>query len=169
MKISMIAAVAKNGVIGKDNDLAWHLPDDMKYFMNTTRGHHVIMGRKNFDSIPEKYRPLPDRTNIIVTRQKDYVQKDCIIAHSMDEAYEYCRKSNPEEIFIIGGGQIYAAGLEKADRLYITEVNANVEGDTYFPDVDESQWAETSRKHHNQDDRHLYDFDFVIYDRNNSK
>ena len=165
MKISMIAAVASNRVIGKDNDLAWHLPDDMKYFMNTTKNHCVIMGRRNFESIPKKFRPLPHRTNIIITRQKNYRQEDCIICHSMQEAIDYCKALGEQEAFIIGGGQIYEVGLPMADVLYITEVNAEVEGDTYFPEFNMAEWQEVSRIHHEADQKHTFDFDFVIYDR----
>ena len=102
MIISMIAAVAENKVIGKDNDLVWRLPDDMKYFMETTRDHFVIMGRKNYESIPHKFRPLPHRTNIIVTRQPDYNADDCVIVGTIAKAIEYARDQNQEEIFIIG-------------------------------------------------------------------
>lgn len=165
----MIAAVASNGVIGKDNDLVWHLPDDMKFFMNTTKGHHIIMGRRNFDSIPAKYRPLPHRTNIIVTHQEGYSQEDCVVVHSMQEAYDYCFEKKQEEVFIIGGGQIYSAGLDQADKLYITEVNAEVDGDTFFPKIEKAQWNEVSRSHHSKDERHAYDFDFVIYERKQQK
>ena len=165
MKISMIAAVAENGVIGKDNDLAWHLPDDMKYFMNTTQHHFVVMGRKNYESIPHKYRPLPNRTNIIVTRKPTYDAPDCIVLNSIEEALDYGEAHQQEELFIIGGGQIYAAALDKTDRLYITEVAAQVEGDTFFPAFNHDDWQETSRVPHAADDRHLFAFDFVIYDR----
>jgi dihydrofolate reductase len=107
MIISMIAAVATNRVIGKDNDLVWRLPDDMKYFMETTQNHFVIMGRKNYESIPHKYRPLPNRVNIIITRQKDYKASDCIITNTIEEALDYARDQAQEEVFVIGGGQIY--------------------------------------------------------------
>ena len=169
MKVSMIAAIAKNLVIGKDNDLAWHLPDDMKYFMNTTKDHYVIMGRKNFESIPAKYRPLPNRTNIIITRQKAYQQPNCIVFNSIEDALAYCKTKGEQEAFIIGGGQIYTAGLNLSDTLYITEVDAEVEGDTYFPEFDRSDWQEVSRIHHPKDEKHVFDFDFVIFDRKSLK
>ena len=165
MKISMIAAVSENQVIGKDNDLAWHLPDDMKYFMRTTQHHHVVMGRKNYESIPTKYRPLPNRTNIVVTRTPDYKAPDCLIFHSIQEALDYSQANEQEEVFIIGGGQIYEAALDLTDSLYITEVKADVDGDTFFPEISPADWQEVSRIHHPADDKHKYAFDFVIYNR----
>ncbi len=165
MKISMIAAVAENRVIGKDNDLVWRLPDDMKYFMETTRGYHVIMGRKNYESIPHKFRPLPNRTNLIVTRQKNYQAEGCIITHSIAEALAYSRAHGQQEVFIIGGGQIYRQALPLADKLYLTEIKHSFAGDAFFPEFDKTQWQETSRLAHPVDDRHQYAFDFVIYER----
>jgi dihydrofolate reductase len=165
MIISMIAAVATNSVIGKDNDLVWRLPDDMKYFMETTQNHFVIMGRKNYESIPHKYRPLPNRVNIIVTKQKGYKAPDCIITNTIEEALDYARDQAQEEVFVIGGGQIYKQSLPLAHKLYITEVKEYFKGDTYFPDFDHRQWDETSRKHHDKDDKHKHEFDFVIYNR----
>ena len=165
MIISLIAAIAENQAIGLNNDLIWHLPDDMKYFMETTKGHHVIMGRKNYESIPHKFRPLPERTNIIVTKQDDYEAKDCIITNSIESAIDVARNDRPDEIFIIGGGQIYAHSIDLADRLYITEVHKSFEGDTFFPDIDTTVWQEISRTPHGKDERHAYEFDFVIYER----
>ena len=165
MIISMIAAVATNRVIGKDNDLVWRLPDDMKYFMETTQNHFVIMGRKNYESIPHKYRPLPNRVNIIVTRQEDYKAPDCVITNTIEEAIDYAKEQNQEEVFVIGGGQIYKQSLPLAHKLYITEIKEHFDGDTYFPDYDPRQWDELSRKHHGKDEKHKHDFDFVIYKR----
>ena len=165
MKVSMIAAVAENRVIGKDNDLAWDLPDDMKFFMQKTSGHHVIMGRKNYESIPAKFRPLPNRVNIVVTRQADYTAKDCIVVHSLEAALDIAMKNGEEEAFIIGGGEIYTLGLGIADRMYITEVKATFEGDAYYPEYDPSQWREVDRVHHPTDEKHAFAFDFVTYER----
>lgn len=165
MIISLIAAVAKNGVIGKNNDLPWRLPDDMKFFMTTTKGHHVIMGRKNYDSLDEKFKPLPGRTNIVVTRQKDLVAPGCVVVHGVDEGIEIARVQGEREAFIIGGAEIYRHTLSQAGRLYITEIDASVEGDTFFPDFDKKRWKEISRTHHPADDRHRFAFDFVIYER----
>lgn len=167
MIISLIAALARNRVIGKNNDLPWHLPDDMQYFMHTTRGHHVIMGRKNYESIPPKYRPLPQRTNIIVTRQPHYAAAGCKVVHSLAEALQVARQAGENEVFIIGGAQIYRMALPLANRLYLTEIHAEPEGDTFFPMFNKSEWKEISRKHHAADDRHAFAFDFIIYHRIN--
>lgn len=165
MRISMIAAVSTNGVIGKDNDLAWSLPDDMKYFKETTAGHHVILGRKNWESIPHKWRPLPKRPNIVITRNPDYQATGATVTDSLDKALEMARNAEEPEVFIIGGGEIYKMGFEVSDRIYITEVHATVEGDTFFPEWDKSDWQEVSRTHHDADERHAFAFDFVVYDK----
>lgn len=165
MIISLIAALAKNRVIGKNNDLPWHLPDDMKYFMNTTKAHHVIMGRKNYESIPEKFRPLPNRTNIVITRQKNFQAPNCIVLNSLEDAITFAKNAGEQELFIIGGAEIYSLGLQYADRLYLTEIDAEIEGDTYFPTISTTKWHETSRTHHTQDARHAYAFDFVVYEK----
>ncbi|MBY0432615.1 MAG: dihydrofolate reductase [Cyclobacteriaceae bacterium] len=164
--VSLIAALTKNRVIGKNNDLPWHLPDDMKYFMKTTSGHAVIMGRKNYDSIPEKFRPLPNRTNMVVTRNRNFQAPGCLIFHSVEEALNKARSSNEEEAFVIGGAEIYALSLPLATRLYLTEIDAELQGDTHFPQTDSRQWKEISRKHHDPDERHAYGFDFVVYEKN---
>lgn len=166
MIVSLIAALTKNRVIGKNNDLPWHLPDDMKYFMKTTSGHAVIMGRKNYDSIPEKFRPLPNRTNMVVTRNKNLQAPGCLIFHSVEEALNKARSSNEEEAFVIGGAEIYALSLPLATRLYLTEIDTELQGDTHFPEIDPQQWKEISRKHHGPDERHVYGFDFVVYEKN---
>ena len=167
MIISLIAALSKNRAIGKNNDLPWHLPDDMKYFMQTTSGHHVIMGRKNYESLPEKFRPLPNRTNIVVTRQMNFAAPNCIVTHSIEDALAIARKNNEQEVFIIGGAEIYNQGFAMANRLYLTEIHATIEGDTYFPSFDKSQWREVSRKPHLADERHKFPFDFVVFERDN--
>lgn len=169
MTISIIAAVAENLVIGKNNDLVWRLPDDMKYFMETTKGHHVIMGRKNYESIPHKFRPLPERQNIIVTKQDNYHAEGCKTTDSIENAITLARQDNPEEIFIIGGGQIYAQSIDLADKLYITAIKKSFDGDTFFPAIDKNDWREVSRIHHPADERHAQAFDFVIYDRINDQ
>jgi dihydrofolate reductase len=161
----MIAAVARNGVIGKANDLPWHLPDDMKYFMLTTKGHHVIMGRKNYESLPEKFRPLPNRTSIVVTRQTDYKAPGCIIVNHLDDALKLAEKNGEAELFIIGGAEIYVLGMPLADRLYLTEIDTEIEGDTFFPSYKKMEWQEITRQHHATDDRHNFAFDFVVYKR----
>jgi len=165
MIISLIAARSRNGVIGKNNDLPWRLPDDSKYFMTTTRGHHAIMGRKNYDSLPDAFKPLPNRTNIVVTRQQDFHAPGCIVVHSLDHALNIARENGEVETFIIGGAEIYKLAMPVADRLYLTEIDATVEGDTYFPVFDAAQWQEKSRTHHGTDQKHVFAFDYVVYER----
>ncbi|MGI9544135.1 MAG: dihydrofolate reductase [Cyclobacteriaceae bacterium] len=166
MMISLIAALAKNNVIGKDNELVWHLPDDMRYFMKTTLGHCVLMGRRNYESIPAKYRPLKNRTNIVVTRQMDYqVSEKVIPVNSVDQGITFARQYGEVELFVIGGGEIYQQTLNIADRLYLTEIKSDFEGDTYFPEFDRSEWKESSRITHPIDPNHAYEFDFVVLDR----
>lgn len=161
----MIAALSKNRVIGRNNDLPWKLPDDMKFFMETTRGHHVIMGRKNYDSIPKKFKPLPDRTNIVVTRQANLEAPGCIVVDSVEKGIDIARKNDEGETFIIGGAEIYKLSLPYATKMILTEIDAEVEGDTYFPEFNRSEWKETSREHHPKDERHIYAFDFVVYEK----
>jgi len=165
MIISFIAALSKNRVIGKNNDLPWHLPDDMKYFMQTTKAHYVIMGRKNYDSIPEKFRPLPNRTNVVVTRQKSFNAPGCVVVHSLEDGIEQARRGNEQEAFIIGGAEIFKSGFPFSQRLYLTEIAAEVGGDTYFPEWNAAEWKEISRQHHPVDARHAFAFDFVVYER----
>ncbi len=165
MIVSLIAAVAANRTIGRKNDLPWKLPDDMKFFMNTTKGHHVIMGRKNYDSLHPKFKPLPDRTNIVVTRQQNFDAPGCTVVHSVDDALAIAKQAHEAEVFVIGGAEIYTLTLGAADRLYLTEIKANVDGDTFFPEFNHSVWKESSRVHHPADERHAFAFDFVIYDR----
>ena len=161
----MIAAVAANGVIGKDNDLVWNLPNDMRHFVTTTKGKHVIMGRKNYESIPEKFRPLPNRPNIVLTHQKDFKADKCIVLNDLKEAIALAKAAGESEAFIIGGAQIYAQGLEIADRMYITEIEKVYIGDTYFPKIDKNVWHEVSREHHLKDEKHESAFDFVVYEK----
>jgi dihydrofolate reductase len=165
MIISMIAAVSKNMVIGRNNDLPWRLPDDMKYFMQTTKGHCVIMGRKNHESLPEKFRPLPDRTNIVVTRQRDFAAPGCLVVHSLEVALLKALELEKDEVFIIGGAEIYGQGLLIADMLYLTEIDAFISGDVEFPAFDRSNWREVSRIPHPIDQKHQFSFDFVKYTR----
>lgn len=165
MKIALIAAMSKNRVIGINNDLPWHLPDDMKYFMESTKGHVVIMGRKNFDSLPPKFKPLPNRTNVILTRQEDYEVADCVVFNKMTDAYAYAEEQGEKELFVIGGGQIYQMAIDRADVIYLTEIDADIEnGEVFFPEMGD-EWEETSRRHHPADERHQYAFDFVKYEK----
>ena len=167
MKISLIVAVAENGVIGKDNDLIWHLPKDMQFFKEITIGHHVIMGRKNFESIPHKYRPLPNRTNIIITRQSEYKAEGCIVVNSVETALEIAKNNGDIEPFIIGGGQIYRIAIEKnlVDKIYLTKIHHSFKGDTFFPELS-SDWRETNKTKNKADDKHKYNYDFITLERN---
>ena len=167
MKVSLIVAVAENGVIGKDNDLIWHLPKDMRFFKETTMGHHVIMGRKNFESIPHKYRPLPDRTNIVITRKSEYKAEGCIVVDSVEAALEIAKNNGDIEPFIIGGGQIYRIALEEnlVDKIYLTKVHHSFEGDTFFPELS-SDWEEVNKTENKADEKHKYNYDFITLERN---
>ena len=165
MIISLIAACSKNRVIGKNNDLPWKLPDDMKYFMQTTKGHHVIMGRKNYDSLPDKFKPLPNITYFVLTHQPKLKAPGCLVVNSMVRAIGIARSNGEPETFVIGGAEIYRLAMAEADKLYLTEIDAVIEGDTYFPEFEKSEWKEISRKSHPADDLHAYSFHFVVYEK----
>ena len=166
MRVSLIVAVSENGVIGKDNDLIWHLPKDMKFFKDTTKGHHVIMGRKNFESIPHKFRPLPNRTNVIVTRQSGYIAEDCIVVNSVEESIEVAKKNGDTEPFIIGGGQIYKVALENnlIERIYLTRIHHAFEGDTFFQNLSED-WKVIARDDCKADEKNKYDYSFLVLEK----
>jgi dihydrofolate reductase len=165
MITSLIAAVAKNNVIGKNNRLPWHLPADTKYFRDTTMGHCVIMGRKNYDSIPEKYRPLDGRINIVVTRQKNFIAPRCIVAHSIEDALKEAEKKNESEVFVIGGGEIYRQTINIADKIYCTHIHHAFDGDAFFPEIDPKKWKLTSKKDIEPDEKNKYPFSFCVYER----
>lgn len=135
--ISIIAAISENRALGKNNKLLWHIPDDLKHFKEITSGHPVIMGRTTFESLGSK--PLPGRTNIVVTRNKKYQMPNCLVAHSLEEAIDIGKNLDRQEIFIIGGGQIYREAIDMADKLYLTIVKGNYEADTFFPDYSRFQ------------------------------
>ncbi len=162
MTISIIVAKAANHVIGKDNQIPWYLPADLKYFKKTTLNHHVIMGRKTFESIG---KPLPKRTNIVVTRSIFFLASGCIVAHSLEEALQIARDHDEEEVFIIGGAQLYEEALPIADRIYITEVDFCPEGDVFFPKIDTDAWREKSREPHPADEKNPYPYTFKILER----
>jgi len=165
MKVSIIVAVAHDNVIGKDNDLVWHLPKDMKFFMDTTLNHYVIMGRRNYDSIPEKYRPLKNRTNVVVTRKMDFKAPNCVVVNSIQEGIDAAKANGDKECFIIGGGQIYAESLEKdmVDKMYITHIDQEFEGDTFFPKFNKSDWNLRILMEHQKDEKNRYDFVVIEY------
>lgn len=167
MIVSMIAAVAKNRVIGKNNQLIWNLPKDMKFFMDSTMGKFIITGRKNYESIPEKYRPLKNRTNIIVTRNHNYLAEGCTVVNSISDGINLARENGEEECFIIGGGQIYQQALEgkMVDKLYITHVDGEFEGDTFFPEVDYNNWKSTLVMSNEADQKNPLDFSVIIYEK----
>lgn len=162
MIISCIVAVAKNNVIGKDNDIPWYLPADLKYFKKQTSGHHIIMGRNCYLSIG---KPLPKRTNVILTRDPYFIASSCIVAHSIEEGLTIALDNGEEEAFIIGGGEIYKQSVPFWDRLYITEVDLEVDGDVFFPDVDMEEWNLVSSESHSKDEKNEYDYTFKVYER----
>jgi dihydrofolate reductase len=158
--ISIIAAMSENHVIGRDGDLPWHLPADLAHFKRLTSGHHVIMGRRTFDSVG---KPLPNRTCIIVTRKTDLKIDGAIVTNSLNNALAHT--PNDEDVFILGGGEIYRLALSLADRMYLTIVHATLDGDTFFPEFDESNWSLVEDERHDADERHAYAFSFRRYDR----
>lgn len=165
MKISIIVAVAPNNVIGKDNTLIWHLPADMKYFKEKTTNHCIITGRKNYESIPERFRPLPNRTNIVITRQTEYKAPGAIVVDTLEKAIEKAKEIEEEEIFIIGGGEIFKQSMDITDRLYLTKIDGNFEGDVFFPELNLKEWKEVYREDCKADEKNKYDYSFIILDR----
>lgn len=166
MIVSIIVAASTNNVIGKDNDLIWHMPNDMNFFKETTQARHVIMGRKNFESIPHKFRPLPNRTNIIVTRDVNYKAEDVLVVNSLEDGIDFAKANNEIETFVIGGGEIYKLALERnlIDKIYLTRIHHNFEGDTYFPNLS-NLWEVTNRKDCYKDDRHAYDYSYLTLEK----
>ncbi len=162
MILSAIAAIGRNNELGKDGQLLWHLPEDLKYFRDTTRGHAVIMGRKTFESLPAG--PLPNRRNVVITRDMSYKPEGVEIVHSFNEALDLFKDSN-EEIFNIGGGEIYRAGMTYADRLYITRINVECEADTFFPEIG-AEWKEVSRVEREPNGDNLFPYAFIVYEKN---
>jgi dihydrofolate reductase len=159
-RLSLIVAVARNGVIGKDNRLPWRIPEDLKRFRALTMGHHIIMGRRTWESIG---RPLPGRTSVVVTRQRDYSAPGALVAHSLPEALAAC--AGDDEVFVIGGAEIYRAALRQTDRIYLTRVEADYEGDVAFPQIEAEQWEEASRERHPGDGRDAPAYEFVVLTR----
>lgn len=164
MLVSQIAAMSKNRVIGRNNQLPWHMPDDLAYFFRITRGRHIIMGRKNFEA---NGKALPNRLNIVVTRNPDYQAPGCLVFHSVEDALQYSLDSGEEEVFIVGGGSIYQATLDRTDRIYITLIEAWIEGDVFFPVIDLANWTLISEEKHTADQRNTFDYTYLIYERLN--
>lgn len=158
--ITMIAAIAENRVLGKDNQLLWHLPDDFKRFKQRTSNHKIVMGRKTFESLPGK---LHNRTHFILTRSKDYEQTDCTILHSVEDIYKIVE--HEEEIFIIGGGEIYSLCLPIANCIELTKVHTVIDGDAFFPEMDANEWELVHQEYHPKDEKHKFDFTFETYKR----
>ena len=157
--LTLIAAISTNNALGKDNQLVWHLPDDFKRFKALTSGHYIIMGRKTFESFP---KPLPNRTHVIITRQSDYIAPEgCMVVSSLEEAIETCPKN--EEIFIIGGGEIYKQSIDMADKVELTRVHTTVEADTFFPEINPEKWELIFEEHHPKDEKHAFDFTFQTF------
>jgi dihydrofolate reductase len=160
MQLSIIVAMDRNRVIGKNDALPWHISEDLKHFKKITMGKPIVMGRKTHESIG---RPLPGRENIIITRDKNYKAEGCTVLHSLEDIFKHCK--DVDEVMITGGSEIYRYALEKASRLYLTEVHAEIEGDTFFPEFDRNEWQETSREAFNADEKNDYDYSFVVLDK----
>lgn len=156
--IIMIAAVAENNALGKNNELVWHLPNDFKRFKALTTGHHIIMGRKTFESFP---KPLPNRTHVIITRQKDYNPKDCIVVNTIEKALAVCPEN--ETSFIIGGGEIYNLALPFTDQLEITRVHHSFEADAFFPEINPNYWKEVQNEFNPIDDKHQFAYTYQTF------
>jgi len=162
MQVNAIVAISKNRVIGKDNDIPWYLPADLKYFKKTTLHHHLIMGRKTFQSIGH---PLPKRTNIVLTRDAFFIATGCLIAHTLQDALEIAFDHDAEEVFIIGGGQIYELAMPFIDKVYLTEVDIDVEGTVLFPELPTSEWKEVSAIAHQSDEKNEHGYTFKVLER----
>ena len=168
MIVSAIVAAAKNGVIGKDNEIPWHLPKDFAYFKKTTLHHHIIMGRNSYESIG---RPLPNRTNIIVTRNPFYIVSGCVVVHTIEEALKLAEQNGEEEAFIIGGGEIFKQSMHLLDKLYLTEVDLDTQanqpdGDyVYFPKMNPDEWRLVSEEKHLKDEKNGADFTFKVFEK----
>jgi dihydrofolate reductase len=159
-KITLIVAAAENNAIGKNNKMLWHLPNDFKYFKKNTLEHSVVMGRKTFVSIG---KPLPERRNIILTRDMNYSHEEVDVANSVQEVLNYCR--DEREIFIIGGAEIYKQTLPLADKILLTRVHTTIDGDAYFPALLDHEWKLVSAEKHEKDEKHAFDYTFEVYER----
>ncbi|WP_138417069.1 dihydrofolate reductase [Aquibacillus sediminis] len=160
--LSLLFAMDRNRVIGSNNDLPWRLPNDLKFFKQVTTGNTIIMGRKTFDSIN---RPLPNRENVILTRDKSYQQEGCQVIHSIDTIINWNNENPEKEYFIIGGAELFKQTLPFADRMYMTYIDETFEGDTYFPSFDENNWQEVKREKGIKNEKNQYDYYFIQLDR----
>lgn len=162
MLISLIVAASENNVIGRNNDLPWKLPDDMRFFVKTTKGHHILMGRKNLESFGKL---LPNRTNLLLTRDRNYEFEGAVIFHDLNEAIEFSKDKGEDELMVIGGGEIYKQCLPIADRIYLTRIHSTIEGDTFFPELNEKEWELKEEVFHPKDEKHNYSFTFNTYEK----
>ena len=164
-KVSLIVAMDRNRGIGRDNDLMWHLPNDMRFFKETTENQIVVMGRKNYDSIPEKYRPLPNRENVILTKNTSFEASNCSVFHSLDAALSAYQSDKNRKFFIIGGGQIYKLALEAKilEEMFITHIDGNYDADTFFPNFNESDWNKELLMSQAIDEKHRHGFKVFRY------
>ncbi|MFZ9027731.1 MAG: dihydrofolate reductase [Crocinitomicaceae bacterium] len=165
MKVSLIVAVDAEGGIGRDNDLMWHLPEDMKFFKEKTSGQIVVMGRKNYESIPERFRPLPKRENVVLTRNEAFQAEGCKVFHSLNECLIAYENEEERTVFVIGGGEIYRLALEEnvVDEMFITHINKAYGADTFFPQFDESKWEVSNLFEQPVDERHDASFTVKQY------
>lgn len=161
--ISFVVAMDEQGLIGRNDGLPWRLPDDMRWFREVTMGKPVVMGRKTYESIPAKFRPLPGRHNIIITRNRDFRAEGATVVHSVEEAL--AAAGDVEEVMIGGGAEVFRAFLDTADRLYLTRIEAVYDGDTYFPHFDADEWVEVFSQTHPHDERHEHPFRWIILER----
>ncbi|HEX7832863.1 MAG TPA: dihydrofolate reductase [Thermoanaerobaculia bacterium] len=162
MKLSILAALSTNGVIGRDNDIPWRQSTDLKRLKSMTLGHHVIMGRVTYDSVG---KALPGRTNVVITRQ-DLAIPNVTVVHSLEDAIQVAARAGESEAFVLGGAEIYAQANHRADRMYLTRVHADVEGDTFFPEFDDvSEWHLVDAEHFEADEQNQYPYSFLTYDR----
>ncbi len=161
MIVSLIVAAGNNNAIGKDNQLLWHLPKDLQFFKQTTWAMPVVMGRKTFESLGGK--PLNGRVNIIITRQKDWSHEGVVVVHSLADALFFAKESDYKEVFIAGGGEIYAQAMSQANKIYMTRVDAVIEGDTFFPEIDSSDFALSNEVSHAAHEKHAYGFSFQTW------
>ncbi len=163
MKLSIIAALATNNVIGRDNGLPWHLGTDLKRFKELTMGHHLIMGRRTYESVG---KPLPGRVNVVITHDPSFAAEGVTVVHSLEEAIRVAAAANDPEPFIAGGAVVFGQALHRADRMYLTRIHADIEGDTYFPDFDDvSEWHLKDAEHFEASEKDDYPFSFLTYDR----
>lgn len=166
MILSLLVAAAENNVIGKDNQLPWHLPNDLRYFKNQTWGMPILMGRKTFESIG---KPLPGRKNIVITRNTEWKNDGALVVHSLKEAIQLAENDGVKEIFVIGGAEIFNDAFEKAQRLYLTRIHAAIDGDTYLKGMNEADWKLVKNRFCSADEKNAYDHSFQVWERVNSK